>query len=115
MRPASDVAPARLRGPDVRETLRRGRRYAGTRVILYERPGLDHHGAGFVAGRRVGGAVKRNRARRLLREAWRSLAPEIDRGADVVFVARREILEGTFADLVNEVRTLLVRAQLVSA
>lgn len=47
--------------------------------------------AGFVAGRGVGGAVVRNRARRLLKEAWRSIAPRAKPGFDLVFVARADI------------------------
>jgi ribonuclease P protein component len=107
--------PGRLSGARVREALRGGRRHAGSRVILYVRPSPEGLAAAFVAGRRVGGAVQRNRARRVLREAWRSLAPQIDRGADVVFVARRGILRATVAELEEEMRDLLERSELVPA
>jgi ribonuclease P protein component len=83
-------------------------------VVLYVRPRPEGLAAAFVAGRRVGGAVQRNRARRVLREAWRSLAPRIDRGADVVFVARRGILQARFSDLEQEMRALLDRSGLMS-
>ncbi|MGQ9603334.1 MAG: ribonuclease P protein component [bacterium] len=46
--------------------------------------------AGFVARRSVGGACERNRARRLLKEAYRMLRPELAEGGfKVVFVARK--------------------------
>jgi ribonuclease P protein component len=41
----------------------------------------------------VGGAVERNRVKRLLREAFASLEPELDPAQDVVVVARPSALE----------------------
>jgi ribonuclease P protein component len=44
---------------------------------------------GFIAGKKVGGACDRNRARRVLREAYRHLKPELEPdGFKVVFVAK---------------------------
>ena len=43
---------------------------------------------GITAGKKVGGAVQRNRARRVIRAAFYSLAPKIADGYDIVFVAR---------------------------
>jgi ribonuclease P protein component len=43
---------------------------------------------GIVASKRVGGAVERNRAKRLVREIFRLHRAEFPRGADVVVVAR---------------------------
>ena len=82
-------------------------------MVLYVSPGSEHPAAAFVAGRRVGGAVERNRARRILREAWRSLAPTIQRGADVVFVAKGAILQARSTQVEGEIRELLRRSGLV--
>ena len=68
---------------------------------------------GFVAGRRVGGAVFRNRARRILRAAWRELAPRIREGYDVALVARGTIRGAKTQDLVAEVEGLLSRARVI--
>lgn len=65
----------------------------------------------FVAGRRVGGAVDRNRARRILRAVWRELAPKVGTGYDVALVARAAILGARTHELVTEVDELLSRAQ----
>ncbi|MER3404794.1 MAG: ribonuclease P protein component, partial [Chloroflexota bacterium] len=48
---------------------------------------------GFVAPRRLGKAVVRNRARRLLREAARLLLPLVEGGWDIVLIAREPIRE----------------------
>ncbi len=67
----------------------------------------------FVAGRRVGGAVLRNRARRVLRAAWRELAPRVREGFDVALVARGTIRGAKTQDLVAEVDELLSRARVI--
>lgn len=85
----------------------------GDLVILYVAPSEGPARAGFVTGRRIGGAVQRNRARRLLREAWRALLPRIGAAHDVVVVARPPI-EGALADAVkHELETLLRRARVI--
>ncbi len=60
-----------------------------------------------MAGRRVGGAVERNRARRILREAWRVVAPQVGDGYDIVLVARSGIRGSKTQDLVAEMTELL--------
>jgi ribonuclease P protein component len=62
----------------------------------------------IVAARRIGGAVQRNRARRILRAAWRQAAPQRD-DRDVVLVAREGIRGATTQDLVTEMTELLDR------
>jgi ribonuclease P protein component len=82
-------------------------------VVLLHAPGAGRHG--FVAGRRIGTAVARNRARRILREAWRELAPRVRDGYDIVLVARPEIRGARTRDLVTEMTDLLRRAGLIRA
>lgn len=43
---------------------------------------------GITAGKKLGNAVTRNRARRVIRAAWRAVEPEAVGSADLVFVAR---------------------------
>lgn len=49
------------------------------------RPGVR---VGITTGKKVGNAVQRNRCRRIIREAFRPLYPQVTGGWDVVFVAR---------------------------
>ena len=81
-------------------------------MIVFVVPGSGT--VAFVAGRRVGGAVDRNRARRILRAAWREVAPKVGDGYDVALVARARILETRTHELVTEVAELLARAQVTA-
>jgi len=65
---------------------------------------------GFVAGKGVGTAVARNRAKRLLREAVRSQLPDIGAGWDLVFIARRSMVTATLDQTRGAVKQLLQRA-----
>ena len=78
-------------------------------MVVFVAPGAGS--AAFVAGRRIGGAVLRSRARRILRAAWRELADEVEDGYDVVVVARAAIVGARTQELVAEVAELLSRAQ----
>lgn len=64
----------------------------------------------WVAGRRVGPAVVRNRARRLLRQAWWELSPRVRDGHDVVIVARPSLRGAGAPEVSEEIERLLHRA-----
>jgi ribonuclease P protein component len=81
-------------------------------VVVFVLPGTGS--VAFVAGRRVGGAVSRNRARRILRAAWRELAPRVVGGHDFVLVARASIAGARSGELVTEVEQMLLRAEVIS-
>ncbi|MBR4091765.1 MAG: ribonuclease P protein component [Mogibacterium sp.] len=66
----------------------RGSRFA---VILYKRNGLKFTRTAFVASKKVGNSVQRNRSRRLMRAAYRAVEPNVKRGYDIIFVARAAI------------------------
>jgi ribonuclease P protein component len=87
----STASPTTLKASEIGAVRRKGRRLEEGRVVVYVLPSEGGTRVGFVCSRSVGGAVARNRSRRLLREAWRELAPHIRRNHDVVAVARPEV------------------------
>lgn len=66
---------------------------------------------GFAAGKRLGGAVVRNRVRRQLREVVRHTT--IKDGWDMVFIARQAATETNYHVLRKATEELLARAQLL--
>jgi ribonuclease P protein component len=92
---------------------RKGRRLEEGRVVVYVLPSEGGTRVGFVSSRSVGGAVARNRARRLLREAWRELAPRIRRNHDVVALARPEVRGAKMQDVKSDMERALIAAGIV--
>jgi ribonuclease P protein component len=95
-----------VRSRKVKMVLDAGKRLRGRRVIVFVAPGSGD--IAVVAARRIGGAVQRNRARRILRAAWQQVAPQTD-DRDVVLVANEAIRGATTQDLVAEMTELLQR------
>jgi ribonuclease P protein component len=83
-------------------------------VVVYVRPSERGTRVGFVCARRVGGAVTRNRARRVLKEAWRAVAARAHDGYDVVFVAQPAIVGATRDELIREMVDALADAGVMS-
>jgi len=67
---------------------------------------------GVTAGRSVGGAVQRNRAKRLLREAMRMLLPAIRPGWDLILIARQPLPGATYQQVQAALSQLIRRADL---
>ena len=68
---------------------------------------------GFSTGRRLGGAVVRNRVRRRLREAVRAAEPRIRPGWDVLIVARAPSADATYGALGAALERVLVAAHVM--
>jgi ribonuclease P protein component len=82
-------------------------------VLITLANGLEQSRFGFTAGKRVGGAVQRNRAKRLLREAVRAHLKRIQHGWDMVWIARAGLPAAALAETNTEVATLLRRANVL--
>jgi len=108
------------RSEDFKRVRRSGKSYAHPLVVLIvqthdpqnspvDRPRIK---IGVAAGRTVGTAVTRNRAKRLLREAIRPLIPTIVSSLDLILIARPGLVSATLEETRQALLNLLKRAQI---
>jgi len=109
------------RSEDFKRVRRSGKSYAHPLVVLIvqthdkrsspvDQPRVK---IGVAAGRTVGTAVTRNRAKRLLREAMRPLIPSIASSLDLILIARPGLVSATLEETRQALLNLLQRAQIL--
>jgi ribonuclease P protein component len=103
------------RSEDFKRVRRDGKSYAHPLVVLIvqsnDQPRVR---VGVAAGKAVGTAVYRNRTKRLLREAMRTLLPNIASGLDLILIARPALASATLADTQSALLNLLQRAKILT-
>lgn len=103
------------RSEDFKRVRRTGKSYAHPLVVLVAQASetKEHLKVGITAGKTTGTAVHRNRAKRLLREAMRTLLPSIASGWDLILIARPALVTATLTDTRSALTNLLRRANLI--
>ena len=74
-------------------------------VLFYRKNGLTYNRTGFLASKKVGNSVKRNRARRLMKEAYRTFYGELPQGYDFIIIARNTISGRKCADVEKSLKS----------
>jgi ribonuclease P protein component len=76
---------------EYRRVYEKGRRYYGDYIILFAlNNSMDYSRIGISVGKKIGGSVKRNRIKRLIREIVRHMWAGVVKEKDIVIVAKKE-------------------------
>jgi ribonuclease P protein component len=102
------------RRSDLQRVYHEGKSWAHPLLVLIVLPNdVGFSRVGVTASRSVGGAVERNRAKRLLREAARHLYPSFEsKSWDIMLVARPKLATASEKEVEKALDTLLERAGL---
>lgn len=93
---------------EFRRLYHKGRAVHGSLVITYaQRTKRPYNRYGITASTKIGNAVRRNRARRLIRESYRLLEGQLRTGFDFVFVARTKTTYSRLSFVMAELRKQL--------
>ena len=81
-------------------------------VLIYKENGLEINRRAFLASKKVGSSVLRNRARRLLRESYSEVENDIKKGYDLIFIARKTIIDLKCADVKKSLEAAIRKGKL---
>lgn len=99
---------------EFRRAYGRGKSFVSPMLVTYVVPNrLGCVRIGITAGKKIGGAVQRNRAKRVIMAAFLACRDKVSGGADVVFVARQRILHSKSTDCLRTMRQHLTTAGLL--
>lgn len=93
-----------------RRIYRQGKSYVTPYFVIYfKRNRLKINRLGITATKKIGNAVERNRAKRVIKEAYRLLEQKLPDGLDIVIVARRKSVFSKMQSLMSVLRGLSLR------
>lgn len=79
-------------------------------VLFYKKNYLPYNRIAFLASKKVGNSVTRNRARRLMKESYRQINERFAVGYDIIFIARNTIVNTKCADVKKSIEAAARRA-----
>ena len=114
--PSNTLPPTRRirRRGEFQRVFDAGRRAHGRHltIIAAPAPGTDSR-LGIVASKKLGGAVVRNRAKRLIRQVFRT-SGDLRAASDLVIIPKQSFLQAPLPDLISDYRVTLKRLSLSS-
>jgi len=101
---------------EFQHTFRNGKTFANRQLVIYylHKPGQEHFRIGLSVGKKIGNAVTRNRIKRLLRQSFLELEPEIKNEYDIVIIARKPTKDMTLKEMKKSLTHLLYKQRLLN-
>lgn len=90
---------------------KRGKSFVSPFVVTYILKNKENNlQIGITTGRKIGKAVQRNRARRVIRAAYSKIYPELKSGYNIVFVARTKTVYSKSYEIEKALRAQFKKA-----
>jgi len=99
---------------EYRQVYRTGKRVPSVNFLMFYKPNsLAESRIGLSAGKKVGGAVRRNRVKRRMREILRCQRPLLRHNVDLVLVAHPGAAKLSFSEMEVEITGMIRKARLL--
>ena len=82
-------------------------------VLFYRKNNLPYNRMAFLASKKVGNSVKRNRARRLMKESFRLTDLKVPTGYDFIIIARNTITNAKCAEVKKSLESAFRRTGVI--
>jgi len=93
---------------------KKGRSFVNASLVVYIlKNNLPYNRVGITTSRKIGNAISRNRARRVIREAYRQIENELSLGYDFIFVARTRTCTIKMQHLASIMRDIMCSADVI--
>lgn len=96
----------------IKKAFTEGKNYSTKHVAIYVIKGPKRFG--FIASKKVGNAVQRNRAKRLMREVIRLHLSEIKNDIQIILIARPRIRGVSYLEVEESIMNMLKRANVLN-
>ena len=98
----------------MQQSYAKGKTYVAPNLVMYimkNRVGFTR--VGITTSKKIGKAVQRNRARRVIKEAYRQINSNINRSFDIVFVARGKTTKAKMQEVKKEMKYNMKKAGII--
>lgn len=82
-------------------------------VVFYRKNQLDYTRTAFLASKKVGKSVQRNKARRQMKESYREIKHSVIPGNDIIIIARNTINGANYFQVRKSLKNALSRGKLL--